>query len=78
MSEKRKKYDWLFIISDNNLEKDFDKYLKFHSKISVKRAARAFVLKSYINYKWPCYEKSNTQARDEYFQHLAKVRWVDD
>ena len=74
----RKKYDWLFIISDFNLEKDFDKYVKIHSNISIKRAARAFVLKRKLSYKWDCYEKHNTQAREEYFSSLAKVNWIED
>ena len=75
---KRIKYDWLFIISDFGLEKQFDRYVKKHSGISIKRAARAFVLKKKLAYKWPCYEKYNTQARDEYFQYLAKVNWIEE
>ena len=74
----RKKYDWLFIIGDFNLEKDFDLYVKKHPDISIKRAARAFVLKSKISYKWDCYLKHNTQSREEYFAALAKVKWIED
>lgn len=73
----RKKYDWLFIIGDFNLEKDFDQYVKKHPDISIKRAGRAFVLKSKVKYKWPCYEKGNLEAREAYFQHLAKVNWIE-
>ena len=78
LAESRKKYDWLFIISDNGLEKEFDHYVKKHSGISIKRAARGFVLKKKLAYKWPCYEKHNIQAREDYFQHLALVNWIED
>ena len=74
----RKKYDWLFIIADFGLEKQFDQYVKRHSSISIRRAARAFVLKKKLSYKFPCYEKFNTQAREEYFSALAKVNWIED
>lgn len=76
MEGKRKKYDWLFIIGDFNLEKEFDRYYKQHQNISVKRAARAFVIHKRLDYKWPCYEKGNTEAREEYFKYLAKVDWI--
>ena len=74
----RTKYDWLFIIEDQKLSCEFNKYLKKHQNISLKRAARAFVVKSKVNYKFPCFERGNVQNSREYFNHLAKVVWLED
>lgn len=75
---KRKKYDWLFIIKDNHLSKPFHYYKKSHPHISEKRAARAFILKSGVNYKHECYQVDHQEAFDEYCMRLVKVNWIED
>ena len=77
MPGNRKRYDWLFVISDNGLTKEFDKYIKRHQKISLNRAARSFVVKKKLKL-WPCYEKANLQAREEYFRAISKCNWIED
>ena len=75
---KRKKYDWLWIIKDNHLSKPFHYYKKLHPSISEKRAARAFVMKSGINYKHECYEKDHLEKFEEYCMRIAQVDWIGD
>ena len=72
----RKRYDWLFIISDRGLLRPFREYCKLHFKVkSEKRLARSFVKSQHVKL-WPCYELGKTERLESYFSRLAAVNWL--
>jgi len=73
---KNKKYDWLFIIADRGLKKQFDEYCKEHFKVkSKKRLARSFVKSHHIKL-WPCYEVGKTERLESYSFRILNVNWL--